>query len=63
MSKVIEITEKGEKRIIGIGAGIEICPPNEYEKTVTIIDWIGNQTIYPDETYEELKAMLGIVNN
>lgn len=61
MSKFIEVTIEDEKRIISI-INVEIFPPNELEQKVYICDHHLGRNIYPDETYEEIKAMLGIVN-
>lgn len=60
MSKFIEVTVEGKKRIISI-INVEIFPPDEFDQKVNICDHHLCRNIYPDETYEEIKAMLGIV--
>lgn len=62
MSKFIEVTEKGKKMVICIGVGMDIIPPNEYSDKVNIVDNNIGRNIFADESYEEIKAMLGVVN-
>ena len=62
MSKFIEVTEKGKKIVICVGMGMDIIPPNEYSDKVNIVDNNICRNIYPDESHEEIKAMLGVVN-
>ena len=62
MSKFIEVTEKGKKIVICVGVGMDIIPPNEYFDQVNIMDHNIGRNIFADESYEEIKAILGVVN-
>ena len=62
MAKFIEVTEKGKKIVICVGAGMDIIPPNEYSDKVNIMDHNIGRNIFVDESYEEIKAMLEVVN-
>lgn len=63
MAKFIEVTINGEKRIICVGMGMDIIPPNKYSKKVNIIDHNLGRNNFVDETYEEIKAKLEVVND
>lgn len=62
MTKFIEVTEKGKKIVICVGVGMDIIPPNEYFDKVNIADHNIGRNIFADESYEEIKAMLEVVN-